>query len=132
MHYGLIANHPSIIFFHFDDNERSYLLSGLLSIFSLEQVPSNQTIEEWYKKGIGEIGLSLSDFYCLTPYELDLAYEGYLRRMELQANLTQLSILRAHSSEIKPIKIIQERDYSLGSLEEREKTFKLLGIKEEN
>lgn len=94
-------------------------------------IPSTQMIEEWYKKGIGEIGLSLSTFYSLTPYELDLAYEGYMRRMELQANLTQLSMLNANNGTTKPIKIVQDKGYSLGSLKEREQVFKALHLKEE-
>jgi hypothetical protein len=49
-------------------------------------------IEELYIKAIGEMGIALQDFYQMTPKEIDLAYEGYLRRKELEANLTKLAI----------------------------------------
>lgn len=97
-------------------------------IFNPDQIPDTTTIEEWYKRGIGEIGLPLSTFYCLTPYELDLAYEGYLRRVELQANLTKLSFLQAQARNSDPIVVEKGRGYSLGSLKEREAMFSQLGI----
>ena len=131
MYCGLIACQPSIEFFSYSPKEKEDLLSSLNKVFSLDKVPTSQTIEDWYKKGIGEIGLSLTDFYCLTPYELDLAYEGYLRRMELQANLTRLSIIKAQGNDAQPIKIIKEKGYSLGSLKERAEVFERLNLKEE-
>lgn len=94
-------------------------------------LPSQKTIEEWYRRGIGEIGLPLSTFYCLTPYELDLAYEGYLRRAELNANLSKLVSFQINNKDHELIKIVPEKTYSLGSLEERENVFKYLGIQEE-
>lgn len=103
----------------------------LKTVFHRQDVPSKQQIEEWYKKGIGEIGLPLATFYCLTPYELDLAYEGYLRRMELQANLFKLSFLQAKKNNTDRISIIEDRGYNMGSIEERQETFKILGIMEE-
>lgn len=103
----------------------------LKTVFHRQDVPSKQQIEEWYKKGIGEIGLPLTTFYCLTPYELDLAYEGYLRRMELQANLFKLSFLQAKKNNTDRISIIEDRGYNMGSIEERQETFKILGIMEE-
>ena len=57
------------------ETERAKRIVG--ELFSPSDVPSPQTIEEWFRIGLGELGLSLSDFYCLTPHELDLAYEGY-------------------------------------------------------
>lgn len=95
------------------------------------KLPTSETIEEWYKKGIGEIGLSLSTFYCLTPYELDLAYEGYLRRQEMQANLIKLAVLEAQKDNNNLIKIVPERKIFRGSLTERENIFKQLNIQEE-
>lgn len=95
------------------------------------EIPSQKTIEEWYRRGIGEIGLSLSTFYCLTPYELDLAYEGYLRRAELNANLSKLVAIQTQNKDYELLKIVPEKECSLGSLEERERVFKYLGIQEE-
>ena len=113
----------------FDRGFTSYSTAGATSAI---KIPSNQAIEEWYKKGIGELGLSLSTFYCLTPYELDLAYEGYLRRQELQANLIKLAVFQAQQGQANLIKIIPEKECSLGSLAEREATFRLLNIQEED
>lgn len=95
-------------------------------------IPSNQTIEGWLRKGLGEIGLPLDTLYRMTPYELDVAYEGYLQRTELQANLIKLAICQANNHNTNTIQVAQSKGYSIGSLKEREETFKLLGIKEEN
>lgn len=103
-------------------------LEQLSDIFDLSSIPSPQTIEEWYKKGIGEMSLPITTFYCLTPHELDIVYEGYLRRQELLANLIQLSILQTQNP--KPIKIFEESNVHTGSLKEREETFLKLGIQE--
>lgn len=122
------ANKSLLSLISYDEKVRAE--EAVSEIFSPSSLPSPQTIEEWYRKGIGEIGLSLSDFYCLTPYELDLAYEGYLRRMELVANLNQLAFLRALNKNDEPITLTEEREYSMGSIEERERVLANLGLKE--
>ena len=127
---GLLANYPEIQMaevFKFPLDES--FMKSINEIFSASMLPSPQTIEEWFKRGIGEMGLPLSTFYCLTPLELDLAYDGYLRRQELTANLVQLSILQ--SQDPKPIKISEESDTHIGSLEERKQTFLNLGLQED-
>lgn len=110
-------------------NELAKAEEVISEIFSPNDLPTPRTIDEWFKKGIGEIGIPLSDFYCLTPYELDLAYEGYLRRMELQANLAQLSFLRALNKDSDPIQVVKEQEITMGTLKEREETLSHLGIR---
>lgn len=88
-------------------------------------LPTTDTIEEWYKQGLGEIGLSIDTLERLTPEELDLAYEGYLRRVELIANSIQKVIKQP---QYKLLNLIPEKETSYGTKEEREETFKNLGI----
>lgn len=73
--------------------------------------------------------MPLDAFKQLTLEELNLAYEGYMRRLELQANLIVLAIQSAKRGE--PIKLIPDKDDEESSLIKREATFKKLGIKEE-
>lgn len=94
------------------------------------EIPHPAQIEEWYSQGLGEIGLPLSTFNSLTPYELDLAYLGYLRRMELSANSTQLAVLHGLAHNTTPISLVPPREITRGSLEERKAVFKNLRIEE--
>lgn len=95
------------------------------------EIPSTAQIEEWYSQGLGEIGLSLSTLDCLTPYELELSYRGYLRRMELSANSVQLAMLHAQAHDTTPISLVPEPEVSRGSVDERQQMFEKLGIKGE-
>lgn len=108
--------------------ERELLTKELQQTVAMIKFPSKQEIDEWYIKALGEIGMPLSTFYCLTPYELDLAYEGYLRKMELAGNLNHLGVLRANNHSDEPISIVKEREVTQGSLEERNAMFSQLGI----
>lgn len=133
LYWGLKTLQPNIeydLLSSLSPYELAQIEEIISEIFSPSDLPSPQTIAEWFKKGIGEMGLPLSDFYCLTPYELDLAYEGYLRRMELQANLAQLSFLKALNKDSDPIQIVEEQGISIGTLKERAETLSHLGIKE--
>lgn len=67
----------------------------------------------------------------MTEEEIGLAYEGYLRRIETQANLTQIAIKNALQGQTKLIRLTKDLGYSVGSIEERENTFKKLNINEE-
>ena len=67
----------------------------------------------------------------MTEEEIGLAYEGYLRRIETQANLTQIAIKNALQGQTKLIRLTEDLGYSVGSIEERENTFKKLNINEE-
>ena len=74
------------------------------------------------------MGISPTDFLKMTPEEIDLAYEGYLRRQETTANLFKLAIAQILSNNNDLIRITEEKNYSIGTEEERQKTFEILGI----
>lgn len=76
------------------------------------------------------MGLSLDDFGKMTEHELDIAYEGYLHKKELEANLIQLVLKQNRMNKDEIIKITEEPQCKEGSLQEREETFSLLGLKE--
>lgn len=67
----------------------------------------------------------------MTEDEIDLAYQGYLRRIETQANLTMIAIKNALQGQTKLIRLTEDSGYIVGSIKEREDTFKLLNINEE-
>ena len=122
---GLICQHPDITF----QEVREIIQECDLSAFSK---PSNllslYEIKELYTKAVGEIGMAPSDFFNSTPEEIELAYEGYLRRKETEANLTKLAILTYDSEDL--IRLTEDLGYSIGSLSERDEVFKKLNIRE--
>lgn len=67
----------------------------------------------------------------MTEEEIGLAYEGYLRRIETYANLTQIAIKNALQGQTKLIRLTEDLGYSVGDLDERRETFKKLQICEE-
>ena len=88
-------------------------------------IPTLEQADEWYRQGLGEIGLSLDTLERLTPEELDLAYEGYLRRIELTVNAVQLAMRQPR---FKKVTLVPEKEVTRGSQKEREETFEKLGI----
>jgi len=93
------------------------------ALISSMDIPSSEEIDEMYRKSVGEMGISPADFFNMTEEEIELAYEGYLRKKELEANLVLLAISKGISGDTSPIKITQSSDYSVGSLSERKETF---------
>lgn len=87
-----------------------------------------EELKELYRKGVGEIGITPSDFWLMTIDELDCAYEGYLRRKELEANLFQLAMKNSLSGKAELIRLLDDKGYIVGSQEERDNTFLKLGI----
>lgn len=126
LYCGLICQHPDITFQEIDeiieDCDLSALDVGQYTILSLFEV------EELFTKAVGEIGITPPDFYNMTPYEIDLAYEGYLRRKETEANLTKMAIMTSQNDEL--IRITEDKGYSVGNKAEREEVFKLLNIED--
>lgn len=122
---GLVSSQPDITF----QEVREIIEECDLSSFSQ---PSNllsiYEIGELYTKAIGEIGMAPSDFFSATPEEIDLAYEGYLRRKETEANLTKLALITCDSEDL--IRLTEDLGYSIGNLSERDKIFKELNIRE--
>jgi hypothetical protein len=64
----------------------------------------------------------------MSPEEIDLAYEGYLRRQELTANLTKLAFVEVLNNNNKLIRLTENKGYIIGNDVEREETLKKLGI----
>lgn len=64
----------------------------------------------------------------MTPDEINLAYEGYLRRQETTANLTKLAIAEVLSGNNDLIRLTEDKGYIIGTSKEREETFEKLGI----
>ena len=122
---GLVCQQPDITF----QEVREVIAECDLSSFSQ---PSNllsiYEIGELYTKAVGEIGMTPSDFFSATPEEINLAYEGYLRRKETEANLTKLALMTCDSEEL--IRLTEDLGYSIGNLSERDEIFKKLNIRE--
>lgn len=89
-------------------------------------------MDELYSILVGEIGVPPTEFYQMTPHEAELAYHGFLKRKELQANLNLISICEAlQSDQVSPIVLLQDLGYRKSSLEERERTFKKLNLEDD-
>lgn len=67
----------------------------------------------------------------MTEEEINLAYEGYLRRMETQANLIQIAVKNVLQNNLQLIRLTKDLGYSIGTIEERNQLFQKLNIEEE-
>ena len=92
---------------------------------------SQEKVVELYSKAVGEMGIAPTDFFYMSEEEIDWAYEGYLKRKELEANVIQLAVARALAGETELITLLEPKEYSVGSEEERVNVFKNLGNYEE-
>ena len=125
LYCGLVSRQPAITFQEIDEIIEECDLSKLdisPTILSLFEV------EELYTKAVGEIGITPNDFYSMSPGEIDLAYEGYLRRKETEANLTKMAIITSQDDEL--IRLTEDKGYFVGNKAEREEVFRLLNIEE--
>lgn len=72
----------------------------------------------------------------MTPYEITLAYKGYVEKMEVFGNVMLMAIRQQNAKKAKPIKLIDDEqqegksDASVkqSNIKKREETFKALGI----
>ena len=72
----------------------------------------------------------------MTPHEITLAYDGFLEKMEIEGNVMLMAIRQQNVKKAKPIKLRVNEDnegksdtsVKKSTLEERNKTFKALGI----
>lgn len=125
LYCGLISQQPDITFQEIqeiiDECDLSFLEQPtLLSIYE---------IQELYTKAVGEVGIAPTDFYTMTVEEIDLAYEGYLRRKETEANLTKIAIMTSNNEDL--IRLTDDKGYSIGNLKERAEIFERLQIRGE-
>ena len=125
LYCGLISSQPAITFQEIDEIIKECDLSKLdIS----QKILSFFEVEELYTKAVGEMGIAPNEFYSMTPSEIDLAYEGYLRRKETEANLIKMAIITSQDDEL--IRLTEDKGYSVGNEAEREEVFKLLNIEE--
>lgn len=86
-------------------------------------------IEKWYAVAVGEIGIPPHDFYTMTVKDLELAYKGYQQRLEDQANLLLLALVRSQSdNKYELFKLTENLGYEIGNLQERESVFNKLNL----
>lgn len=87
-----------------------------------------------YKQAVGVLGIAPQFFYEMTPYEVSLAYEGYIDKMETFGNIMLMAIRQQNAKKAKPIKLRKTEGKSdatvkQSTLSAREATFAALGIK---
>ena len=125
LYCGLVSRQPTITFQEIDeiinecDLSQLDITPNILSFFELEEL---------YTKAVGEIGITPNDFYSMTPGEINIAYEGFLRRKETEANLTKMAIITSQNDEL--IRLTEDKGYVVGNKAEREEIFRLLNIEE--
>jgi hypothetical protein len=87
-------------------------------------------IEELYTRIVGEMGIAPCDFYQMTLQDINMAYEGFKRRKEIDANLFLIALKQRNNLKAD-IRLIEDKGYQIGSSEERKLTFQSLNIKED-
>ena len=87
-------------------------------------------IEELYTRIVGEMGIAPSDFYQMTIQDIDNAYEGFKRRLEIDANI-YLIALHNRNNKNADIRFVEDKGYTIGNFEDRKETFQKLNIKED-
>lgn len=124
LYCGLISSHSAITFEEIDEIIQECDISKI-DITTLHLL-SIYEIEELYTKAVGEIGIAPTDFYSMSPDEITLAYEGYLRKKETEANLIKLAVISSDDESL--IRLTEDKGYSIGNQAERDEVFKLLKI----
>ena len=125
LYCGLVSQQPDITF-----QEIQEIIDQCdLSFLEQPKVISRYEIQELYTKAVGEIGIAPTDFYTMTIEEIDLAYEGYLRKKETEANLYKIALMTAGSDEL--IRLTKDKGYNVGNIKEREEFFEKLQIRGE-
>ena len=133
LYCGLISQHPDItneeIALVKTAVDEGNLMPGIMSAIPLP-FTSFFDIEGLYTKAVGEMGIAPSEFFKMTPKEVEQAYDGYLTRKEIDANLTKLAVGQALKNIKDPIYLKEDKGYTNGSLKERQATFQKLRINE--
>lgn len=94
----------------------------------LQSKLTNEKIEELFSLAVGEIGISPQEAWLMTEEEIGLAYEGYIQRQTMSANLTLLALQKARNKSWNQITLLEDRGYSIGTEEERLQVFSNLKI----
>lgn len=125
---GLVGQHPDISIREIQQIKQNLSKEQIDFILNFSIVSPYELAEAYSK--CGEIGISPSEFFLLTPEEADELYEGFLRRKELEGNIALIAINQSKNNPSELIEFFEQKDYEVGSIEEREHTFKTLGINE--
>lgn len=125
---GLVGQHPDISIREIQQIKQNLSKEQIDSILNFSIVSPYELAEAYSK--CGEIGISPSEFFLLTPEEADELYEGFLRRKQLEGNIALIAINQSKNNPSELIEFFEQKDYEMGSIEEREHTFKTLGINE--
>lgn len=107
------------------------LLFEVLDLSINNSVPTDLSfdIEELYCKGVGEMGIAPHIFYEMSPYEITIAYKGYLERKQFEANCILVAIRKSKSKKASLLNLLTNNDeYVISSVEKREEEFKALNI----
>lgn len=123
LYCGLVSHYPHISFIDIENILRE---NQQLSL-DIPLIPSLLEIQELYTQAVGEIGIAPTDFYTMTPEEIKLAYEGYLRRKETEANLMKIAFM---SEDDQLIRLIEDKGYLIGNQAEREEALKIFNSEE--
>ena len=91
---------------------------------------SQLEIDELYQQANGEMGLSLNDFYTMTPKEIETSYQGFINCNQLEVNLIKFVFVESLQGNLDTIYLTEPRGYEVGNLEERKTVFTKLGIEE--
>lgn len=105
------------------------VLSEAKSLAFGEYVEINEIIyQELFTKAVGEIGLSVNEFNSITPAEIDLAYCGYLKRKELEANCQLIALRKSKDSKANLISLLGGNGYNYISETERKEVLNTLNL----
>lgn len=110
------------------ENSEGQLSAIFFSPHLFEQATFPFSLSGLYSQAVGEMGITPSQFWQMTAEEVELAYEGYLRRQELTANLTKLAFIEALGGNTTPISLVGNTGYTIGDSQERAETFRQLGV----
>lgn len=127
LYCALLSNEPRITLNDLRDipaGQRVQLARELLA----EPRPTNEKINDLYLQAVGEVGISPNDVWSMTEEEIDLAYEGYAHRQEMNTNLLLIALHQYKNNSWNKIKLVEDRGYNIGTQEERMKVFTNLGI----
>lgn len=94
----------------------------------MKKINFPQQIQKLFSIAVGEIGMSVTDFYASTPFEIELAYKGFIKKQEFQMNCDLATLKRSKDTYPELIHLNTNQQYSQNSQEQRISTFKTLGI----
>lgn len=129
LYCGLLRNHPNVSLSEVELVSRNLTEEQKIFLRSYKKkIISKEKVAELYAKAIGEIGIQPSSFWSMTEEEIDWAYDGYMGRKEAEANIMVMALDWSKENNPNLIRFTEDKGYEVGSIEDRELTFKTLGI----